>query len=102
MKERTITRTITSMEVECLCVDVKSQETFTETHPVTGTFKNDGEILKVLKSTIEPEDNSVIVAGVIGKTKTTRKYSMKEADFIKSAEVVAIINEAEETEESEG
>lgn len=96
MKERTISRTITSLNVECLCVDVSSQETFTQTEAITGKFKNDGEILKVLKERIEPENKSVIVAGIINKEKTTMKYTMAEVDFIKNAEVTAIINEAEE------
>ena len=100
MKERTVSRTITSLNVECLCVDVASQETFTQKEAITGKYKNDGEILKVLKERIEPENKSVIVAGIIGKEKTTMKYSMSEVDFIKNAEIVAVINEAE-TEEIE-
>ena len=95
MKERTISRTITTLNVECLCVDVSSHETFTQTEAITGKFKNDGEILKVLKKRIEPENKSVIVAGIIGKEKTTMKYVMPEVDFIKNAEIVAVINETE-------
>lgn len=96
MKERSISRTITSINVECLCVDVSSQETFTQTEAITGKYKNDGEILKVLKERIEPENKSVIVAGIVGKEKTTMKYTMSEVDFIKNAEIIAVINEAEE------
>ena len=101
MKERKISRTITSINVECLCIDVKTQETFTQTEAITGKFKNDGEILKILKERIEPADNSVIVAGILGKEKTTMKYTMSEVDFIKNADVIAVINDAEKPEESE-
>lgn len=98
MKERKITRTITSISVECLCVDVSTQETFSQHESVTGKFKNDDEILKVLKERIEPENKSVIVAGILTKETITRKYQMSEVDFIKNSEVVAVISEAESEE----
>ena len=86
MKERTISRTIRVYEVEFLCVDIKSEETFTESHTFTGKFKNDGEILLEGKRAIEPETGEVVVCGIIGKKEATFKYVMPEAEFIKNAE----------------
>ena len=94
MKERTISRTIRVYEIEFLCADIKSQETFTETITLTGKFKNDGEILLEGKRAIEPETGDVVVCGIISKKEETFKYVMPETEFIKNAERHEIKTEA--------
>ena len=81
-----ITRTIITTKANILCMDVDSQEAFENEVTLSGTFKNDGEILKAAKPLIESDYvKAVHVVGV--KTEQTL-YGMDEQKFIENAEIL--------------
>lgn len=82
--QRKITRTIRTIEVEYLGVDIVSHETFNgkETIPYQ---KKPEKIIDVLKSVVEPRNASVKVVSVIDYETKTNKYEMLEQDFIAGA-----------------
>lgn len=81
---RKITRTIRTMEVEYLGVDVDTHETFNGKETIPYQSKPE-KIIDVLKSAVEPENKSVKVVSVNSYETKTDKYEMLESDFIAHA-----------------
>ena len=83
MRERMVTRTINATVVTVLCMDIVNASATTKEIEISGTYKNDSDLLKVLKKKYDTT-NFVVVA--IQKTETKEKlYGMTETDFMKYA-----------------
>ena len=83
MRERMVTRTINATVATVLCMDIVNASATTKEIEISGTYKDDSDLLKVLKKKYDTAD-FVIVA--IQKTETKEKlYGMTETDFMKYA-----------------
>lgn len=86
-RERMVTRTITSYEVECLCMDITKAEAIVKTFPLTGDIKieDTNKVLKALKKVHESAENPVKVVAVQNITTHEELYGMLEIDFLQIA-----------------
>ena len=83
MRERMVTRTINATVATVLCMDIVNASATTKEIEISGTYKNDSDLLKTLKKKYDTID-FVVVA--IQKTETKEKlYGMTETDFMKYA-----------------
>ena len=83
MRERMVTRTINATVATVLCMDIVNASATTKEIEISGTYKDDSDLLKVLKKKYDTTD-FVVVA--IQKTETKEKlYGMTETDFMKYA-----------------
>ena len=83
MRERMVTRTINATVATALCMDIVNASATTKEIEISGTYKDDSDLLKVLKKKYDTTD-FVVVA--IQKTETKEKlYGMTETDFMKYA-----------------
>ena len=83
MRERMVTRTINATVATVLCMDIVNASATTKEIEISGTYKNDSDLLKTLKKKYDTTD-FVVVA--IQKTETKEKlYGMTETDFMKYA-----------------
>lgn len=85
--ERVITRTIKSYEVEVLCLDIQSKETFTQKETVTQLFKSEERLLSYLKSKIDTDLVKALAIVEISEV-SEQMYGMKEVDFLNHAKVI--------------
>ena len=86
MRERMVTRTITATVATALCMDIVNATATTKELEISGTFKSDSDLLKVLK---KKYDTSDLVVVAIQKTETKEKlYGMTETDFMKYAKEI--------------
>ncbi len=85
--ERVVTRTIKSYEVEVLCLDTNSKETFTQKERVTQVFKTKEKLLNHLKSKIDTEIVKAIAVIEIGD-ESKQMYGMNESDFVKYGKAI--------------
>lgn len=85
MRERCVTRTITSLTVECLCVNNKTAECFNGTFIVTGiTYIDEKKILKMIERQI-PVGSPVKVVEVVDVMVNRKLYKLPEWLFIEYA-----------------
>ena len=85
-KQKFITRTMKSTRVSILCVDTQTAETFNKIVLLSGTFKNEDEILKQAKKTIET--GSIKAVDVAASQIEQGLYRMPEDVFLANAEKV--------------
>lgn len=86
-RERMVTRTITSYEVECLCMDITKAEAIVKTFPLTGDIKTEEseKVLKALKKAHESDDNPIKIVAIQDITTHEELYGMLEIDFLRIA-----------------
>ena len=84
MKERMVTRTISSMVYDVMVVDTdkKSVETLTITIPSGDTVKDKEKAIKTLLPA------GKLFVQIVSENKVNNLYAMSEADFIKSAKII--------------
>lgn len=86
MRERFVTRTITSLGVDCLCVNKESGECFNETYIVTGVpYSDEKKIVKIIERQI-PVGSPVKVVDVVNVTRVSKLYKLPESLFIEYAD----------------
>lgn len=86
MRKRMVTRTVTTTEVELLCLNIVTAEPFNETAIIPGTYTSNEKILKVLRPVIDTKETKIVSVSRVEIKHTL--YGMSEADFIKLAEVM--------------
>lgn len=84
-RKRLITRSIKSIECECLCLDTKENETFNMTVNISGDFKNGTDMLMRAKELTETED--VILCTILKTKEVVKRYWLEEDEFIKVANI---------------
>lgn len=91
-----VTRTITTTEVNVMCLDVQAGEPFNQVLTVPRTYKNNEELLKKVKPLIETDN--VKAVHIVDTNEIETLYGMTEQEFIQYAKVLPPRNGAE-TEE---
>ena len=82
-RERQVTRTINSIEVTAICMNIESSEVENKTLTLTGDTPTNEQALKQLKKLYETETFKVVAVKDI---KVTEKlFGMSEIDFLKYA-----------------
>lgn len=95
-RKRLITRSIKSIECECLCLDTKENETFNMIVNISGDFKNSTEMLMRAKELTETED--VILCTILETKEVVKRYWLEEDEFIKVANIFPEKHEKTEKE----
>ena len=79
-----VTRTITSTEVDVLCLDITTGNPFTQHVSLTRTYKDEAHVLKAVKAEIESD--TVKAVHVTKYEKVENLYGMTEQKFMENAE----------------
>ena len=83
MRERMVTRTINATVATVLSMDIVNAQAKVETIGISGTFKDNTELLKVLKKKYDTSDYNIVA---IQNVKTEEKlYGMTESEFMRHA-----------------
>lgn len=81
-RERMITRTVTATIANVMVVEIKTAKAYTTQIALTGSYKDNNDILKTLKK----NDNEELVYAAIVSTETKETlYGMPESEFMKYA-----------------
>ena len=81
-----VTRTVATTKVKFLCIDVEKQIPVLEEKILSGTFKNDAEILQYARKNFETD--SMRYAHVKETEIVGNLYGMTEQKFIENAEIL--------------
>lgn len=85
MRERFVTRTITALTVDCLCVNKETAECFNDTFIVTGVpYSDEKKMVKMIEGQI-PVGSSVKVVDVLNVTRNSKLYKLPESLFVEYA-----------------
>lgn len=81
-----VTRTITTTEVNVMCLDVEKGEPINKDVTVSRTFKDDEKLLKEVKKIVETD--TIKAVHIVDKRKVETLYGMAEQEFIEHATVL--------------
>lgn len=91
-----VTRTITTTEVNVMCLDVEKGEPINKDVTVSRTFKDDEKLLKEVKKIIETD--TIKAVHIVDKKEVETLYGMPEQEFIEHATVLPPRETNKETE----
>ena len=81
-----VTRTISVTKCKVMCCDVEAGDTIIEEVTVPRTYKNDEQLMKVVKSVLETEQIKPV--HIVAKEVVETLYGMTEQMFIENATVL--------------
>ena len=81
-----VTRTITTTEVNVMCLDVEKGELINKDVTVSRKFKDDEKLLKEVKKIIETD--TIKAVHIVDKKEVETLYGMLEQEFIEYAKVL--------------
>ena len=81
-----VTRTITTTEVNVMCLDVEKGEPINKDVTVSRTFKDDEKLLKEVKKIVETD--TIKAVHIVDKREVETLYGMPEHEFIEHATVL--------------
>lgn len=79
-RKRMVTRTIKTLEVEVLCLDISTQETVNKSLILSGTYKDNKSLMKAVSNILNSETLKAV--HVTDSTEKETLYGMDENDFI--------------------
>lgn len=85
-RERMVTRTVNVTEVEAICMEIVTVETQIKTLELSGTYKDQKDMLKALKKAYETDTFKVVAIQTVNEKEIL--YGMPEIEFIKLAKVL--------------
>lgn len=85
-KQKFITRTLKTTRASILCMDTEMAEPLNKTVVLSGTFKNDEDILKQARKEIDK--GAIKAVAVVTVNVEENIYRMPETYFIQNAEIV--------------
>ena len=81
-----VTRTITTTQVNVLCLDIVAGEPFNQQVTLPRTYKEDKKLMKDIEEVVNTEN--VKAVHVVAKEEVETLYGMSEQDFINNAVVL--------------
>ena len=81
-----VTRTITTTQVNVLCLDIVAGEPFNQQVTLPRTYKEEKKLMKAIEEVVNTE--SVKAVHVVAKEEVETLYGMSEQDFINNAVVL--------------
>lgn len=91
-----VTRTITTTEVNVMCLDVEKGEPINKDVTVSRAFKDDEKLLKEVKKIVETD--AIKAVHIVDKREVETLYGMAEQEFIEHATVLPPREEKKEAE----
>lgn len=91
-----VTRTITTTDVNVMCLDVEKGEPINKDVTLSRTFKDDEKLLKEVKKIIETD--TIKAVHIVDKKELETLYGMPEQEFIEHAKVLPPRETKKETE----
>lgn len=85
-REKMITRTMITTEVEVMAVNIKTATVSTETYKLVGAYDNDKDIMKYLEKNFGRD--TIKFVSVTDKHEIEQLYGMTESDFITMARIL--------------
>lgn len=82
-----VTRTINTTKAKVLCLNIATSETLTVEVTAPRTYKNDSDLMKVVKPVIEKQDN-IKAVHIVSTEVIECLYGMTEQEFIEKAKVL--------------
>lgn len=86
MARNMVTRTITSTQVNALCLNLNTAEAFNQDFTLAGTYKSNEKIKKVIEKTFNNDEH--IIAQVVDVKELNTLYGMTEQKFMENAEIL--------------
>lgn len=87
-KEAKITRTMKTTEVTAVAVNLTTRECFTTVHTLPRTYKDNKEILKVVKANFDTDEiNHIDIESV---KVIEKRYGLAESKFLEVAEEIPV------------
>ena len=81
-----VTRTITTTQVNVLCLDIVAGEPFNQQVTLPRTYKEDKKLMKAIEAVVNTEN--VKAVHVVAKEEVETLYGMSEQDFIANATIL--------------
>ena len=81
-----VTRTITTTQVNVLCLDIVAGEPFNQQVTLPRTYKEDKKLMKAIEAVVNTEN--VKAVHVVAKEEVETLYGMSEQDFITNATIL--------------
>ena len=81
-----VTRTITTTQVNVLCLDIVAGEPFNQQVTLPRTYKDDKKLMKAIEEVVNTEN--VKAVHVVAKEEVETLYGMSEQHFINNAVVL--------------
>lgn len=78
-----VTRTVVGVEVSTMAVNTSTSEVHNNTFTLSGTWKDDGKVLKAIQKKYDTEDEKNVA--IVSKKEVNKLYGMYEEDFIANA-----------------
>lgn len=89
-----VTRTIKGVKATTVFLDVKAEQSFERDIYLSGTFKSEKQMKKVIETMM---DSEIVKVVYIKSTEPfSKRYAMTEQDFINQATEINTTNESEE------
>ena len=85
-REKMVTRTMQTTEVEVLCLDLETQLPFTQKLTLTGTFKDNKQLMKAVTKQVDKDNKKAVHVTSTKEIETL--YGMLEDDFVKNAKIL--------------
>ena len=95
MRKPSVARTITTLNVTVLGMDIASCGPMSKTYPVyeSEVPRDEAKLFNYIRKMYETE--TFKISAILDKTRVTKTYTMPLSKFIEEAEVVAIVDEAD-------
>lgn len=87
MRTPMVTRTINTTKAKVLCLNIETSETLTTEVVAPRTYKNDADLMKVVKPIIE-KDAHIKAVHIVETEVIECLYGMTEQEFIENAKVL--------------
>ena len=87
MRTPMVTRTINTTKAKVLCLNIETSETLTTEVIAPRTYKNDADLMKVVKPIIE-KDEHIKAVHIVETEVIESLYGMTEQEFIEHAKVL--------------
>ena len=87
MRTPMVTRTINTTKAQVLCLNIETSETLTVEVVAPRTYKNDADLMKVVKPVIEKQEN-IKAVHIVSTEVIECLYGMTEQEFIEHASVL--------------
>ena len=88
MRKPVVSRTLNTTVVDVLCINKETNETYEDTVTLSRTYRNEGQMLKAVKSTYDTD--TVCALHILAYHEETAKYFMDENDFVALAKKVIV------------
>ena len=81
-----VTRTITATKITALCLNIETAEPFNKTVTLSGTFKDEKDMMKAAEKVINSDTEKAV--HIVDREEIETLYGMTEQEFIEKANVL--------------